>query len=314
MALIAYNSSYPMIPTVLAPLFSTLLSIHALLYHPTFPLQQMPRVVSAADMPITLTLPRLALTQAPPIRAAAAIVLDVRTAEVLYAQNHERQLFPASTTKMMTALIVLEEMELTATASISSQLVKDGSTMGLVPGERIAIRDLVAGLLISSANDAADQLAQLYPGGTEAFVRAMNTRAAELGLLHTHYTNPMGYSQPGHVTTVQDLAILTRAVMQHPEFAEYVRMQTHTVSSIDGVYRHTLRTTNELLGSYVGMQGVKTGWTEESGECLVAQATRDGQTLVSVVLNSPDRFAETRELLDWAFASYRIETRPLSAW
>lgn len=223
-------------------------------------------------------------------------------------------MFPASTTKIMTALLVIEEIPLDTVAVVDPSIARDGSTMDLVVGERITARDLLEGLLVSSANDSADQLSLLYPGGRPAFVERMNTRARELGLRHTVYTNTIGYSDPGHVTTVRDLAILARTAMQYDIFREMVLKRSATVRSTDGLLTHTIRSTNELLGTYPGIEGVKTGWTEEAGECFVARATRGNQTYISVVLNSKDRFSDTKKLLDWAFENYHSETRELDAW
>lgn len=297
-----------MVAQFLSPLVSLFLSINALLYTPQFSTFHSPLGDIDPNTTFTLTSQTSDASLPPLIQANAAIVVESHSAEVVFAKNPRERLFPASTTKIMTALIAIEEIDLDQTASVSSSLATDGSRMGLQIGEKIKVRDLLAGLLIPSANDAADAFSKIYPGGNEAFVARMNARAKELGLVDTHYTNPIGYSDPGHITSVRDLAILAREAMQHKEFADLVSVQSSTVTSTDGTIIHKLRSTNELLGKFVGMEGVKTGWTEEAGECFVAQATRDGETFVTVVLKSPDRFAETKKLLDWSFGSFQTES------
>lgn len=293
---------------IFSSLFGALLAVHTLLYHPTFaPLPE--SLYAPLDTnPLILSEKKSEWKPAPTIQALGAIVVDQKSAEILFAQNSDKVLAPASTTKIMTALLVIENYDLNQIASVSSGLARDGSSMGLVTGESIRVRDLLSGLLITSANDAADELSRLYPGGTSAFVKAMNWRAGQLGLVHTHYDNSIGYADPTHVTTVRDLAILAKEAMSHPEFSEPVKMQSLVVSSVDGKIKHNLKTTNVLLGTFQGMEGIKTGWTQEAGECLVAQATRGDQTYIVVVLNSPDRFGEAKRLLNWAFDNYKTNS------
>jgi serine-type D-Ala-D-Ala carboxypeptidase (penicillin-binding protein 5/6) len=300
------------------PLFSHLVSLifsfHSMLYRPVFP--PVPQI-SAKDISsdtIILSQPTFSHKQAPLVLAQAAFVIDAGSSEVLFESKADTPLFPASTTKIMTALVVLESMQLDTVVTITAAPAQDGSHMGLLVGEQIQVWDLLAGLLIASANDAADVLSRNYPGGASAFIDRMNAKALELGLTRTHYTNVIGYSELGHMTSVRDLAILAREAMQHPDFSHFVGIKAHTVTSVDQTIIHTLKTTNELLGVFDGMEGIKTGWTEEAGECFVAQATRGNQTIVTALLASPDRFGETKRLLDWAFTSYRTEKKPLSEW
>lgn len=284
------------------------------MYHPVFP--PVPQIsakdISSESVSLTLTVPDH--KPAPSVAAQAVFVIDAGSGEILHQYNADTPLFPASTTKIMTALVVLESMKLDSVVTIPTPPVADGSHMGIVVGESIQVKDLLAGLLIDSANDAADAFSHLYPGGPDAFVARMNQKAKELGLTHTHYTNVVGYSDANHVTSVRDLVILARQAMKNPDFARYVGLQTLTVTSTDQAIVHSLKTTNELLGSYPGMVGIKTGWTEEAGECFVAQATRGNQTIISAVLASPDRFGETKKILDWGFETFRTETKPLSEW
>ncbi len=301
-----------MVFSFFSSLLSTFLTIHSLLYHPTFAAIPEHLYDPQGPIPLTLSVKSSHWKPAPQTFASGAIVIDQQTSEILFEQNAEKQLEPASTTKIMTALLAIENYDQESIASVSSGLAHDGSGMGLQTGEHIKVKDLMAGLLVPSANDAADELSRLYPGGTDAFVQAMNTRARELGLTHTQYNNPIGYIDPAHVTTVRDLAILAREAMTHPEFASMVKVQSMKVTNQEKTIVHTLHTTNELLGSFEGIEGIKTGWTQEAGECFVAQATRGNQTYIVVVLHSPDRFKEARALLEWAFANYSTETQTVT--
>ncbi len=293
---------------IFSSLVGTLMTIHALLYNPVF--EKFPEKLYEPSQfpPLTLSKKEEDWQGAPKIFAQAAIVIDQNSAEILFAQNPDLELEPASTTKMMTALLVLEKYDLTKIASVSSGLAQDGSGMGLIVGEQIAIKDLLAGLLVPSANDAADQLSRLHPGGTEGFVTAMNVKAKQLHLQHTNYKNPTGYEDPEHVTTVRDLAILAREAMKNEEFSKLVSLPSLTVFSRDQKIAHQLQSTNELLGKFEGIEGIKTGWTQVAGECFVAQASRGNETYIVVVLNSPDRFREARTLLEWSFSNYSTES------
>ncbi len=248
----------------------------------------------------------------PTVQAEAYALIDVASGEILAGKNLELSLFPASTTKLMSALVVVEDMDLESIASVSATFQRDGSNMSLVPGEHIKVKDLLAGMLIHSANDAASVLSQHYKGGTEEFVKAMNAKAARLSMWNSHFTNPMGYTDPQHFMSVRDLLILGRETMKNDEIRRLVKTKKMIVSSVDLQYTHSIETTNELLGKVEGLEGIKTGWTEESGECLVAQAKRGDQTLLSVVLKSPDRFKESSQLLEWGFANYVSKTIPIT--
>lgn len=238
------------------------------------------------------------LRQVPVLRAPSVLLADATTGQVLYSQDPTTPRPPASTTKIMTALLVLERNYLTETVRIPADLQMPGTTAGLVPGETLTIEELLYGLLLPSGNDAALALAR-YSGGTEEeFVAAMNTRAAELGLVHTHFVNPHGLDAPDHLSSAMDLLSLTRQALRHPTFARIVATATYSVRG------HRWENRNRLLGQYPGADGIKTGTTAAAGECLIASATRQGQRLIAVVLGSQDRYAEATALLDYGFAHY----------
>lgn len=243
-----------------------------------------------------------------PELSAPAGILTTRDGRVLWERDAHQARPMASTTKIMTALVVLERADLDAVATVSEAATAvEGSTAGLVAGQRVPVRTLLAALLVRSANDAAIVLAEHVAGSVEAFVRLMNAKARELGLEDTHFTNPHGLDEEGHESSAADLATLARVAMAHPTFAEIVGRPDVVVPRAKGGARR-YETTNRLVTDYPGATGVKTGWTDGAGYCVVASAERDGVGLVAVVLGARSagaRFADTRALLDWGFEHYR---------
>lgn len=239
--------------------------------------------------------------QEPEIHAKAWLLYDVDADRVLYSSDAESALPPASLTKLMTALLVLEHGQLESQVTVSADDVADvadGTTMGLVAGETITAQDLLWGLLVASGNDAALALARHVAGDVDSFVAQMNGRAAELGLHETHYVNPHGFDAPEHVTSAADLLTLTKELMAYPLFREIVGTKAIEVAG------HELVNTNELLGVMPDADGVKTGTTTEAGECLVASFTFGGHQVIVIVLGSDDRYGDVRSLLDLYRANY----------
>lgn len=241
------------------------------------------------------------------ISAAGIVILDVTSGVYVYKRNENQLLFPASTTKILTALVVLDHYRLDEILTVRS-LVSEGQLMGLVAGERISVENLLFGTLIHSGNDAAWVLADQYPGGVPEFVAAMNRKAAKLALNSSHFTNPVGYDDPGHKMSPLDLARLSSVAMQNPTIAKMVSIPQITVSDVTHTYFHPLKNVNQLLGKIPGVGGLKTGWTEEAGENLVTYYERDGRKIILVVLHSLDRFGETAKLIDWVFTNFHWET------
>ncbi len=238
------------------------------------------------------------LRQTPSLSAAAALLADAASGQVLYSHNADVPRPPASTTKIMTALLVLERGTLTETVHVPTHIQVSGTTAGLIPGETLTLEELLYGLLLPSGNDAALVLAQHISGSEEAFVAAMNARATELGLTHTHFANPHGLDAPGHQASAADLLVLTREAFRHPTFARIVATPAYSVR------RHMWENRNQLLRQYAGADGVKTGTTAEAGECLIAAATHRGHRLIAVILGSNNRYADATALLDYGFAHY----------
>jgi len=243
----------------------------------------------------------------PIISAQAALAVDLNSGVSLYEKNPDKSLLPASTTKIVTALTAMDYYPRDTVLTVGKVGI-DGQKMGLVTGEKIKVSDLLYGLLVYSANDAAKVLAQNYCAGTcgeAAFVQAMNVKALHLSLKNTKFSNPAGLDDgDGHMTTARDLVRVSSVAMQIPEFAKIVGTKSIVVKSTDGKIVHRLTNINELLGKVAGVEGVKTGWTEGARENLVTYINRDNHKVMIAILGSQDRFGETRELIDWIFGNY----------
>lgn len=234
--------------------------------------------------------------------AQSAVVLDADTGEVRYASNADEVLPMASTTKIMTAIVAIEQGDLDRTYTVKPEYTQtEGSSMYLKPGERLTIRDTLYGLMLMSGNDAALAIAGEC-GGQDAFVQAMNDKAQDLGLAHTHFENPNGLDGDTHHTTARELAQLTAYALQNPDFREIVSTKNITCAG------RTMVNHNKMLSLYEGAIGVKTGYTKKCGRCLVSAAQRNGRTLVAVTLNDPDDWNDHCTMLDDAFAQYTPET------
>ena len=240
----------------------------------------------------------------PPFYARAVLVADGTTGEVLYAYNADARLPIASITKVMTALVALERVRPDEIVTVGRRAPAVGeASIGLREGEQLPVRDLLAAALIPSANDAAYALASYVgEGSADRFVELMNARAARLGLSNTHYVRPDGLDVAGHYSSARDIFELARVAMRKPLFRKLVRKRAITISGGRRVY-----TRNDLLRSFPGTIGVKTGQTEGAGWSEVAAATRDGVTIYAVLLGGPSRAQrdeDLEELLSWGFDQY----------
>ena len=237
----------------------------------------------------------------PPVQARAVLVADGRTGDVLYERDADRRVAMASITKLMTALVTLENARPGETVLISRQAIgRGGSSIFLSPGERLRVRDLLAAALIQSANDAAFALAtDVGDGSFKRFVAMMNAKAAELGLDGTHYVRPDGLDVAGHVSTARDTFELARLAMQEPLVRELVRKRRAEIPP-----DRELKSWNDLLWTFPGLIGVKTGHTDRAGWAEVAAARRGPATVYAVILGSPSRErrnADLEKLLEWGF-------------
>lgn len=237
------------------------------------------------------------------ISAEGVIVFDLESGVTLYGRNAEEVLSPASTTKIMTALVALEHYNLDDVVTVAT-VANSGQVMGLVPGEQITVENLLYGALIHSGNDAAWALAEHYEGGVEKFVEAMNEKAMALHLTHSHFTNPVGYDDSAHKMSAIDLARLSAYALTNKTIAKIVAIPQITISDAQHTRFHSLTNVNALLGKIPGVAGIKTGWTEEAGENLVTLVERNGHRVITVVLKSLNRFNDTEQLINWVFANY----------
>lgn len=245
-------------------------------------------------------------------RAGAAYLVKSGDATV-WSYRAERRLAPASLTKVMTALLVLERARLDDVVVVSpAAAAETGSRIHLQKGERLLVGDLLAAMLIKSANDAAHALAA-HVGGSEAgFVALMNQRAAQLGLANTHFRNASGHDHPQHYSTAVDLARLAEAALAHPTFRTLVSQESMDIHTVGWGRTFRLKNSNKLLGAYSGLVGVKTGFTSGAGPCLIALAERGGEKVMVVILNSPSRWTMVPAMLDRAFEYTRVARSQLA--
>lgn len=260
-----------------------------------------------AAQPAHLTRPSVLSTALPEVTAPSWILYDQGFDRELGSTNPDERRAIASTTKMMTALVVLERASPDELVTVSEKAVGVGEAeIGLVAGEVLTVADLLVALLVDSANDAAMALAEHVGGSEEGFVALMNERAARLGLANTRFANPHGLDDPGHYSTARELLAIALVGMEDPTFAELVGTRRAPFPSTpDGREREAL-TTNTLLRSYPGTFGVKTGFTGEAGLALVAAAQHGERRVYAVVLGSEDHFADTVALLEYGFTAFGL--------
>jgi D-alanyl-D-alanine carboxypeptidase (penicillin-binding protein 5/6) len=245
--------------------------------------------------------------QLPPLSAPAALLADSDTNQVLATLNPDQPRPMASTTKIMTALLVLERANLADQVVISPTALVSGSTMGLTAGEVLTVEDLLWGLLLNSGNDAAVALAEHVAGSEAAFVQLMNQRAAELGMANTRFANPHGLDAPDHTSSPFDLWLLTQKALEHPTFREMVASPAHVTAG------RQLVNQNELLSVDPNADGVKTGTTEAAGQCLVGSISSGGHRTVAVILGSQDRYNDAESLFAHHDAFWRWGPAPQPA-
>ncbi len=244
----------------------------------------------------------------PQISAEGIYILDLPSNVVIFEKNKNQKFLPASTTKIATALVALENYQLDDVITVKS-VINDGKTMGLVKGEQLTVESLLYGVLVHSANDAAYVLAEYYPGGVNSFIKKMNEKTVELHLTNTHFANPAGFDDTDNYTTPKDLAELAKAALSNKIFSKITSTKSITVSDINFIYFHPLTNVNTLLGKVAGVAGVKTGFTDSAGEILVSEVKKNGENVLFVVLKSNDRFGDSMKLIDWVFSEF--EWKPI---
>lgn len=243
------------------------------------------------------SVPSKTASAATPSRAEC--VLELSSRRILHGSNAEERLPMASTTKILTAILVIDDCDLDESISIPGQAEGvEGSSVYLKAGDEYTVRELLYGLMLRSGNDCAVSLALHHSGSVEKFAQAMNRKALALGAEHSRFANPHGLPHEGHYTTARDLALISAYALQNDTFREIVSCKYYAPRG--------WANKNKMLTEYEGALGVKTGFTLRAGRCLVSGAQRDGMTLVCVVLNSPQMFERSAELLDSAFGAYRL--------
>lgn len=254
--------------------------------------------LALAVLTAALATPAMA-QEAPAVSARSALVMRADTGASLWEKNADDPMLIASTTKIMTALVVLEHCGLDMPVVIDPAWTGiEGSSMYLKAGQELTVRELLYGLMLASGNDAAVALACVTAGSVEAFAELMNEKAAELGCRNTHFANPNGLDAEGHYASARDLAVITRAAIGYEAFREIVSAQSKTVGDM------TYENHNRLLKECDGVFGVKTGYTEAAGRTLVTCCEREGLTLICVTLSDPDDWRDHAQLYDWAYAEY----------
>lgn len=247
-------------------------------------------VVESAGLPV------------PEVVARAVLVEDLSTGTVLYEDSAHEMLSPASTTKMMTALVGVEYFKDEDMLEVRDEAMVSGSSMGLKRGEVISFRSLLYGMLLNSGNDASYAIASNYPGGVEGFVGRMNQKVLELRLTNTHFSNPAGFDIEEQYSSAFDLGVIAKALEKEPRVAGVVATKQTTVVGDSGA-GHVLNNLNQLLGEE-GVIGIKTGTTQKSGENLVALVDKGGKRVLIVILGSENRFKQARALIDWIYSNF----------
>ncbi|MDQ8735501.1 D-alanyl-D-alanine carboxypeptidase family protein [Paenibacillus sp. LHD-38] len=258
----------------------------------------------------TSSLPTTALANPGPLHtnARASALIDVESGRLLFSSNGDTSMRIASLTKIMTAIVAIDNGKLTDKVKTSKRAVgKEGSSIYLQLGEEMSLLNMLYGLMLRSGNDAATAIAEHVGGSEEGFVHLMNEKATFLGLTHTQFKNPHGLDEEGHYSSANDLAKLTAYALKNEVFAEIVSTRVKKVPNPHEKWEYSYTNKNKMLSMYEGADGVKTGYTKKSLRCLVSSATREGQQLAAVTINDGDDWADHRKMLDWGFGNYPLK-------
>lgn len=258
-------------------------------------------------------------------KSVSSLLMNLDTGEIYQARNIDLKVYPASTTKIMTAILALEHGKLNDTLTVSNTAVKlpsGASGIGLLPGEEVSLNDMMYGLLVSSANDSANVIAEYVAGSIDSFVDMMNAKAKELGAMHTHFANTNGLPDDNHYTTARDMAIMARYAMKNDSFRKFVKTPSYTMNPTNK-YKETrvMHSTNKLISSNKGSKymyskaiGIKTGFTTPAQHCLIAAADNGSFPLLSVVMGAPLEgtkdycYEETIGLFKWGFSAFKTQS------
>lgn len=241
--------------------------------------------------------------------ARAAALIDVESGRLLYSSRGDEPMLIASLTKIMTAIVAIENGDLASKVKVGKNaFAKEGSSLYLKQGEEMLLEDMLYGLMLRSGNDAATAIAEHVGGSEQGFVYLMNAKAEELGLKNTHFANPHGLDAEGHYSSANDLAVLTAYALHNPVFKEIVGTQEKTADNPYEKWDYKWANKNKMLRMYEGADGVKTGYTKKALRCLVSSATRGGQQLVAVTLNDGNDWNDHAALLNFGFNHYPLKT------
>lgn len=241
------------------------------------------------------------------ISAKAYIVMDLASGEIISSKNEDAKMPIASTTKIMTALIALEQADAEESFEVNeAAIMVEGTSMGLRKNDKVTLNDLAKGMLLASGNDAANTAAYKIAGSNENFAKIMNERAAKIGMKNTNFVTPSGLDSKEHYSTAYDMALLAASALDNEDFAEICKSQKLFVRLGTDERKLTLKNHNRLLKEYEGCVGVKTGFTKKAGRCLVTATSRDGATLICVTLSAPDDWNDHKKLLDDGFSKLKV--------
>ena len=270
----------------------------------------MKKIISLALGVLVLVLPFSVslnvFAEMPETSAKSCVLIEEKTGRIVFEKNSSQKLPMASTTKIMTTLICLESGGLDDEFVVDKDAIKvEGSSMGLREGDVVTKRMLCYGMLLPSGNDAANATAVKISGSIEKFAEKMNERAQEIGMTHTNFVTPSGLEGEGHGASAYDMALLTREALRNPDFAEICSQSTAKVRFGNPPFDRWLKNTNKLLTMYDGVNGVKTGFTDEAGRCLVSACERDGVSLICVTLNDRDDWNDHMKMYDSGFETVK---------
>lgn len=259
--------------------------------------------ISAVIMAVILPYNTYAESEKPQVSAKACILIEEKTGMVIFEKNSSEKLPMASTTKIMTTLLCLESGGLDDEFIVDSNAIKvEGSSMGLVEGDVVTKRALCYGMMLPSGNDAANVTALKLAGSYEKFADMMNDRAKEIGMTRTCFVTPSGLEGEGHGASACDMALLAREALKNTDFAEICSQKSAKVNFGNPPFERWLKNSNKLLSMYDGVKGVKTGFTDEAGRCLVSACERDGVSMICVTLNDKDDWNDHIKLYDYGFS------------
>lgn len=251
----------------------------------------------------------------PETKALSVSLIDGTTGKIIAGKDGEKRVNPASTTKILTCIIALEEGEGKLGENIivtPRAMAQDGTNLGVRPDMPLALGEMLHGMMLVSGNDAAVAAAETVGGSYDRFIAMMNEKAQAIGAVHSHFANPNGLTSPDHYVTADDMAKIAAYAMKNPKFRKIVAEKTYPMTYRDGMYR-IVENRNEFLKSgYAGANGVKTGMTDAAGECLVASAERDGELMIVALYDDKNRWKETGPWLDYGFAAAAAEKRYLA--